>query len=99
MALCKAAVRRVGGQEMVGSHHGQAASCEGVSMGAEGQERVARAVVGSEGGGGQACDTMGGRDVEPDGAAPRWDTHEPGQRRQQGRRKGEGGEAQRGSAR
>jgi hypothetical protein len=66
MALCKAAVRRVGGQEMVGSHHGQAASCEGVSMGAEGQERVARAVVGSEGGGGQACDTMGGRDVEPD---------------------------------
>eukprot|EP00966_Prymnesium_polylepis_P256721 5930125-Prymnesium_polylepis.1 len=32
---------------MVGSHHGQAASCEGMSMGAEGQERVARAVVGS----------------------------------------------------
>eukprot|EP00966_Prymnesium_polylepis_P239297 5533943-Prymnesium_polylepis.1 len=29
MALCKAAVRRVGGDEMVGSHHGQAASCEG----------------------------------------------------------------------
>eukprot|EP00966_Prymnesium_polylepis_P059953 1390598-Prymnesium_polylepis.1 len=58
MALCKAAVRRVGGQEMVGSHLGQAATCEGVSMGAEGQERVARAVVGSEGGGGQACDTM-----------------------------------------
>eukprot|EP00966_Prymnesium_polylepis_P095050 2200820-Prymnesium_polylepis.1 len=38
---------------MVGSHHGQAASCEAVSVGAEGQERVARAVVGSEGGG--AC--------------------------------------------
>eukprot|EP00966_Prymnesium_polylepis_P017398 401423-Prymnesium_polylepis.1 len=77
MALCKAAVRRVGGEEMEGSHHGQAASSEGVSVGAEGQER--------------ACDTMGGRDVEPGRVKRR--------RGQQRRRKGEGGEAQRGSAR
>eukprot|EP00966_Prymnesium_polylepis_P128658 2975583-Prymnesium_polylepis.1 len=56
---------------MVGSHHGQAASCEGVSkQGGWGQERVARAVVGSEGGGGRTRSFLLGHVSYRTGAVP-----------------------------